>query len=374
MNLVLTNNYPSSENLYSNMFVHRRVINYVENGINVDVFVLPHIKDKKEYFFEGIKVLCGNKEQLKVIINSGKYSTILIHFIIPEMIDVFEQAKLKPKLIIWFHGAEALSEWRRYFNYNLLNPRDAIRLLLTTYHSNCNLKKLRTFLGENSSRIKAIAVSEWMKQIVLSDVRCINLEWHIIPNVIDEKQFVFSEKKPEQRYKILTIRPFTTRKYANDLTINVIQRLSSTEVFEKLDIMIVGDGPLFNTLTSKVRKYGNVKILQGFLDQKEIYTLHKEYGIFLCPTRQDAQGVSMCEAMSSGLVPVTTNCSAIPEFVPIEGGMLCENAATMTKAIISLIEKPELFSKMSRSAAEFARGKCSITNTIAREIAVIKST
>ena len=40
----------------------------------------------------------------------------------------------------------------------------------------------------------------------------------------------------------------------------------------------------------------------------------------------DSQGCSMCEAMSSGSVPITTNIvPPIPEFVDGKCGFLCES-------------------------------------------------
>ena len=48
-------------------------------------------------------------------------------------------------------------------------------------------------------------------------------------------------------------------------------------------------------------------------------------GIFICPTRQDAQGVSMCEAMSSGLVPITLYNTAIPECLPNDERLVNNN-------------------------------------------------
>ncbi len=50
------------------------------------------------------------------------------------------------------------------------------------------------------------------------------------------------------------------------------------------------------------------------------------YGVFLSPTRMDAQGVMMCEVMASGLLTISSDNTAIPEFIVDEqNGILIDN-------------------------------------------------
>jgi glycosyltransferase involved in cell wall biosynthesis len=121
--------------------------------------------------------------------------------------------------------------------------------------------------------------------------------------------------------------------------------------------------------------YENVHIEKRFLTQQQIADLHKEYGIFLVPTRMDSQGVSRDEAMASGLVPITNNVAAIPEFVDESCGILAppEDYIAMADGIERLYNSPELFLKMSENAAERVRKQSSEENTIKREIFIIES-
>ena len=104
--------------------------------------------------------------------------------------------------------------------------------------------------------------------------------------------------------------------------------------------------------------------------QQEIADMHKEYGIFLCPSRIDTQGVSRDEAMSSGLVPVTNGVTAIPEFVDTSCGILAEeeDAHGLAEGIIKLYEDPSLFQKMSKAAAKRVRTQCGFDQTIGKEL------
>ncbi|EGO0810644.1 glycosyltransferase family 4 protein, partial [Campylobacter lari] len=148
---------------------------------------------------------------------------------------------------------------------------------------------------------------------------------------------------------------------------------SKREFFNELEFFIAGDGELFDELTNDIKHFKNITLYKGFLRQSEISALHKLYGIFLNPTRMDAQGVSRDEAMSSGLVPITNDIAAIPEFVDKNCGILVdpENFKAMADAIECLYKNPELFLKLSENAASRIRQQSSKELIIDKELEII---
>ena len=92
----------------------------------------------------------------------------------------------------------------------------------------------------------------------------------------------------------------------------------------------------------------------------------------LIPTRQDAQGVSMCEAMSSGLVPVTSNNTAIPEYVNESCGYLGNNVDDLKDAIKEMYYNPDIFLKKSKKASQHINKICSPQIVINKELNLIK--
>ena len=72
------------------------------------------------------------------------------------------------------------------------------------------------------------------------------------------------------------------------------------------------------------------------------------------PTRQDAQGVSMCEAICSGLVPIVSNNTAIPEFADEEFGYLCSNVKDYAEAIKELYYNSSSFLEKSKNTKKLA--------------------
>ena len=188
--------------------------------------------------------------------------------------------------------------------------------------------------------------------------------------------FQFVPKSEEQRKKLLSIRPYASDKYANDLTVKCIQELAKKPYFAELEIRLIGNGDLFESTLKPLGKYKNVVAERVFLRQEEIAQLHKEYGIFIVPTRMDAQGVSRDEAMSSGLIPVTNAVTAIPEFVDDSCGILApgEDYMAMAKGIDEIYRNPGLFTQMSANAAARVRSQTSKEYTIDKELALICQT
>ena len=67
-------------------------------------------------------------------------------------------------------------------------------------------------------------------------------QYEVIHNPIDTNRFSFKKRDIELRKKILSIRTFASRKYANDITVKVILELSKHKEFEDMEFLIAGDG------------------------------------------------------------------------------------------------------------------------------------
>lgn len=359
---VLVSNYPSEERPNVFGFIHSRVRAYKRLGIEIDVYRLG--EKNYSYNFESVKVYCGEKAQIKRLIEQRNYDKILIHFLDKEKIEIVGDKKC----VIWVHGFEALSWKRRLYN---INPRLPIYMIENTIQ----LKAFKNY-ALNHLQSKFVFVSDWMYKVTCSDIGYTIKNFEIVHNYIDSTIFEYQKKSPEQVKNILLIRSFANKKYANDISIKIIQELKKKPYFNDLHFTIYGDGKFFNKLTKKIRNLKNVDIHHKFITQKEIAQIQKNHGVFLCPTRQDAQGVSMCEAMSSGLVPLTSDNTAIPEFVKNnKEGLLCNNkdVDSFIKAYEKILYDAEMFLEMSRNASLRVQTQCSFDNTIKKEIEIIES-
>ena len=369
--LVVTNHYPAYEDLYRNGFVHSRVMAYQEQNLNVDIFRLRKNEAVSYHEFQNVDVVTGCQTTLTKMLESGQYKSVLVHFLDPDMWEVLKRFTHLVKVVVWVHGAEVQPWWRREYNYS-----DEHQLALAKVESEKRMAFWRETLTNMPANLKLVFVSRYFAEEVMEDVgfRIPEDRYEIIHNPIDTETFSYQAKPEAQRMKLLSIRPYASAKYANDLSVKAIELLAEKPYFKDLEFRMIGDGVLFEDTLAPLRKFSNVTIERGFLKHQEIAALHKQYGLFLCPTRMDAQGVSRDEAMASGLVAVTNAVTAIPEFVDDECGILApgDDAQAMADGIARVIESPELFRKMSAAARVRVEKQTAKHSIITREIDLIR--
>lgn len=376
--LVVANAYPSDEALYRNGFIHRRVRAYVEAGILVDVFYLhPPVGAPYEYVFDGITVHVGDGTAYEEFIASTSYDKILVHFATPGMISPIKHHRPSTPVIVWVHGFEAESWHRRWFNVT----DSAAKLEAFLERKSTHFAEQQRFMGwlysTDELDVTIVHVSDWFRRnIAEPDARSGTRKYHVIPNIVDTEVFPYREKSAEDRLEVLSIRPYASAKYANDLAVEAVKILADRPYFDDLRFSFYGDGALFDATLAPLQEYGNVTVSKGFLRQDEISEIHQAHGVFLAPTRFDSQGVSMCEAMASGLVPVTTEIAAIPEFVENwSSGLLAppDDPLGIANMIEVLYYSEELFLELSNRASVSISQMCGRAATTDREIGLIES-
>jgi len=369
--LLVTHNYPEYLDLYRNAFVHTRVIGYQQYNLKTDVFRFRKNGALGFHEFQNVDVVTGNQGLLDKMLAAGQYKSILVHFMNPDIWEILGSYVNSLKIIVWVHGFEIHAWWRRQYNY--LNE---FQLEKAKKESEIRMNFWRNLLRPMPENLKLVFVSRYFAEEVMEDLgfRIPESHYRIIHNPIDTNFFSYREKPVEQRKKILSIRPYASKTYANDLTAKAIHLLSEKPFFKDLYFHLIGDGVLFDEITTPLQKFDNVFIQKGFLTHLEIAQLHQKYGIFLCPSRMDTQGVSRDEAMSSGLVPVTNKVGAIPEFVDENCGILAEpeDAEGIASGIEYLIQNPEQFSIISKNAADRVRMQASKSQIIKKEISEIE--
>lgn len=369
--IIINSNYPSETNKYGDVFVHSRVKLY---KAHLDVEIVGWKKDVKDYTFnyEGVTVhMVDSKSKLVEKVKALSPDVVGIHFVEGWMKDNI--LRLNVPFFIWIHGAEALGWYRRIYLITSLRYTQFIKYCLLNTLQMLRMNQIIRY-AHKTGKIKFIFVSKWMRSIAETDTLSTVTNSHIIPNPINTDLFTYREKKADLRKKILVIRSFDSKKYATDQIVQAIIKLSGKPFFTDLSFTIYGDGRLFDEQTAPLKNFNNVELHKRFLENKDLPALHSGFGIFLCPTRQDAQGVSMCEAMSSGLVPITSNNTAIPEFVKHnETGFLTNGVAEIVTSIEKLYHEPEVFLKMSLSASQSIANQCSHRKIIQQEVDLIFS-
>jgi glycosyltransferase involved in cell wall biosynthesis len=372
--LILTKQYPAYDDLYSYGFLHSRVRAYKRYGLTVDVFRIT--KGDGQYYreFEGIDVASGDAALLDETLRTGQYKHVLVHFLDETMWEVLQKHIDNVKVTVWVHGAEIQVWQRRAYEFNRMSPEEIERQKKL---SDKRVTLWQSLLAPAHENLHLVFVSNWFLNSVFADLNLAipREKTSVIHNFIDTKIFSYKEKEPEDRRKILVVRPFHSLKYGNDLIINAILELSRRSFFKDLTFTIVGDGELFDQTVSSVKTFDNVSTEKRFLTHSELVQYHENHGVFLVPTRMDAQGVSRDEAMASGLVPVTTSVAGVPEFVDDSCGIVVppEDSSALADAVERLYKNPDMFLGLSAAAAQRVRSQSGFEQTIQREMGLISN-
>jgi len=366
---VLTRSYPSADDLYQYPFVHRRVLAYRALGHEVAVFRFDPSGASSEHVYDGVGCETGGSAALHLAVKRFGPDVVALHGLSEVLWPAC--AALDPALPVcaWLHGSEipgffrAKAGWsadpaEQTLQFDVLEQRIVFwRELLRAWPHQLRL----CFVSANSRELMRADLG-----VLLRDERTA-----ILHNPIDTDLFAMRAMEPDDRFAVLSIRPYDNYSYGNDLAVEAVLALRKRPWFAQMQFTFVGDGPLFEATLAPLRALANVTIRRGFLRQEEIARLHGGHGVFLVPTRLDTQGVSRDEAMASALVPVTNAVYAVPEFVD----SLCaglsppEDFAALAREISAMVENPALFLARSAAAAARVRAQSGHEVIIPRELA-----
>ena len=371
---IITSRYPSKDNPYNHMFVHARCLYFVQQE-NIELVVYVPSKNDETYVFENIKVV--KSSSLKISNEILSFDLVYLH-----LLNIYPNSELSGWNIyksimnnnipcaMYIHGSEAQKYGTRNFNYDF-----SIKETLTYFYKDFYfIPKIKKFVKVINSRNNSVflAPSKWMIKEAENNLSIKFNNFEVIPNGIDIDMFTFSDLF-ENRYKLLTLRPLESPKYAVDVAIEIMRFLPS-----KFTLDIYGKGKLHNEFIVLIKKYNlenRINIINEFINRKNLNQLFSKYGVALMPTRMDAQGVSMCEMMSSGLLTVSSYSTAVPEFITNNiNGILGENdnPKEIAEKIIKVVENKKKYQEIYTNAKKSMQD-ISITNTMEKELDVLKS-
>lgn len=367
--VVCTGGYPDNNGGHANMFAHKRVLEYVKKGLDIDVFGFVWRDTEYSYIYEGINVVCGGGKQLEKILREGNYRKLLIHFAdISVFSAIINAGKMHMPMIVWCHGYEVLSWSRSIFEYT----EEQIKNNIERFNEQDKNKKY--FLRQifECSNIHFIFVSKWLENRVKKFVGSVPKTYEVIHNYIDTDFYCFSEKKIDDKMNVLCIKNHRSKIYANDLTAKAILELSHREVFKNLEFELYGKGQLFESNFKELidKNFPNVYIYQKSLTAQEMRECYKRSHILLSPTRLDSQGVTSGEGMSAGLCVISCNTTAVPEFMDESCASLVEydNYMQIVEEIEYLYYHREECARKARNAHERVKKQCGYDATIKKEI------
>ncbi|MCH2223358.1 MAG: glycosyltransferase family 4 protein [Crocinitomicaceae bacterium] len=175
-----------------------------------------------------------------------------------------------------------------------------------------------------------------------------------LPNAISFNQFQAPVTTKKEKRAVI-IGSLVSKK-GHKLALQVIQALKEQHVFMHLDIL--GDGPLKKELHEQAKNCGIKELVHfhGNVDYPEIFL--KKATIYLHTAIYEPFGLVLLEAMAAGLPVVCTDGFGNRDLINNgENGYLFPDRSPKAIAdkITSLLENPDICSKMGESAKEFSK-------------------
>ena len=367
--LLITRSYPETGDLYQYPFVHRRVLAYQALGHEVAVFRFDPARAAGLHCYEGVACETGDLARFRAALARAAPDVVAVHGLSEVLWPACAAVDPAVAVCAWLHGSEIPGFFREKVA-QIANPalRQQQEALLAA-----RLAFWQNVMARWPANLRLAFVSAASRELMRDDLGALlqDARTAVLHNPIDTDLFAYRPKQANDRLAVLSIRPYDSTSYGNDLAVSALLALRAKPWFGALRVTLIGDGPLFDTTLAPLAGISGITIRRGFLNQQDIAAQHGRHGVFLVPTRLDTQGVSRDEAMASGLVPVTNAVHAVPEFVDATCAGLAagDDAAGLAQAIADMAENPALFLARSAAAAARVRAQSGHDLIIPRELA-----
>ncbi|MFW5704382.1 MAG: glycosyltransferase family 4 protein [Nanoarchaeota archaeon] len=204
-------------------------------------------------------------------------------------------------------------------------------------------------VAKNASRV--VGVSKETAQIVINRYK-LKKKADFLYNGLDTSVF----EKIGEKYKtftVLFVGRFVTKKGV-DLLPKIFERFKS----QKINFLVVGDGPKFKEVFEKSNHYSNVKFLGKVVDRNKMEDLYKKSHVFLLPSLYgEAMPLVLLDAIASGTPSVATRGGSFGELFELEKIGYLGNPGDIdfiVNSINFLLNDKKEYSLISKSAKKFA--------------------
>lgn len=316
----------------------------------------------EHYVYENVEVIRGPPPLVKSVVKRFDPDVLALHAPTIPMLKTALSTGLP--VVVWIHGAEVL--YRALHNYippfGVKNNLVRIKALVEDLVRNMRLREILRQVNA------VVYVSKWMREMAEKYLLFSHPNSFIIPNPVDTELFRIIIPIKNRPKECISVRAMEW-KYGLDIAIIAFSKMP-------YKLKIVGKGSLEGYLRALARKYdSNVEFDTAGVPHEELPYVYNKYSLFIAPSRTEAQGVAMCEAMACGTPAVATRVGGIPEFV-IDGfnGVLVEpeNPLEIRRAVQKLLSDDALLEELSLNARRFVEEKLSHRIIIPEELSVLK--
>lgn len=323
--------------------IHTLSKKLVEEGHEVYVITYPH-KDIKD--IDGIHVIGTkgiNLPGIRGLTFKKNAKKALENLVKREDIDIIHGHYLFPA------GAAAVEVGKKY----------NIKTYLTAHGSDMfELYKKKSFMRNPIKKIlasadKVFVVSKALKDEVLATgVKGIENKISLYWNSVDIDKFKETNEKEFKKSLNLDDKPIVMF-VGNLIKRKNVETLLEAKKYttEDYTLIIVGDGPLFDSLKEKVKNDGiRDVIFTG--SRNDVEKIIPSADILVLPSYSESFGLVLIEALACGVPVIGSNVGGIKEIITEDVGLLInpKDELTIADGIDKLLSDKELYSKLKSNA------------------------
>lgn len=148
-----------------------------------------------------------------------------------------------------------------------------------------------------------LPVSEKGKQNLIHNYNISPERIFIVPYSVDKFMYKPNDNVPK-KHDLIFVGQLIERKQP-DFVIKVLNKIKESK--RDVTFLLIGDGPLRESILSKLKEYNINYHYLGYLQPSQIIQFYKESKVLLFPTSADGWGVVANEAISLGVPCITNN-------------------------------------------------------------------
>lgn len=324
---------------------------------------------------DGVQVLRVNSSGI-----SEKDFLLWIYFMNSLMIEKASKILDKDQFDIihahdWMVGRAAL-KLKNYYNIPLVTTVHATEIgrgggNLYHYHQKI-IHYVERLLISHSERV--ICCSNYMSYHIKENFGISNDKIHVIPNAVDILRFHSAPSHCQvianlrQRYnissdeKVILYVGRLVREKGIYTLIDAFEMLWRRKMIN-LNLVIVGEGPIKESLMTEVRNRGLQKHIHfiGFIDEVTLTALYRSSDVFIVPSLYEPFGIVVLEAMASGVPVVVSDVGGLSDIV--ENGVTglkfpSGDSDSLVAAIRCVLEFPSVAEHLKLNAYDYIVKRC----------------
>jgi len=253
---LLTRSYPSADDLYQYPFVHRRVVAY--RALGHDVKVVRLAPQEGWHSFDGVQCHATTIAGFPAIVEEFAPDAVAVHGPDEAMWPAIAALGWRWPVCAWLHGSEIPAFFREKAQRIADRARrDAAlaavavrasfwRDVLSPWPENLHL----AFVSRDSIGLMRQDLADLLREDRLA----------VLHNPIDTDLFTYHPKDAAQRLNVLSIRPYDSCTYGNDMAVAAVLALAHHPAFPAMRFTFIGDGPLFDETLDPLRHLANVTL------------------------------------------------------------------------------------------------------------------